>query len=56
MDLEAAEATASPVEQSHDPIRIGIAVSQELAEVVGGAIHTEAGAITKATLLPLKDL
>ena len=46
--LVAAPAATAAVEQSHQPVRVGVAVTQEAAEVVGDARYRPAGGAGEA--------
>src|ERR1700694_694758 len=48
VNLVTAPAAAPPVEQANQAVRVGVAVAQEAAEVVGDARHRPAGGCREA--------
>src|SRR6185437_14964746 len=56
VDLPSHPAAAAAVEEAHEPVRIGIAVAEEFAEIIGDARHRPAGIIAEAALAPALDL
>ena len=56
VDLVAAPAAAPAVEQAHQPVRVGVAVAQEAAEIVGDARHRPAGSTGEARRAQGADL
>src|SRR2546429_5362334 len=48
VNLVTAPAAAAPIEQAHQTVRVGVAVAQEAAEVVGDARYRPAGGAREA--------
>src|SRR6185437_11726005 len=56
VDLPTHPAAAAPVEEAHEPVRVGVAVAEELPEVLGDTRHRPARMISESVLPPPLDL
>src|SRR6185437_14380195 len=56
VDLPPHPAAAAAVEETHQPVRISVAVAEELAEIVGDARHRPARTAAEAALAQALDL